>query len=141
MLILQRDRQQYFGADPVAVSSPLQPATVLQARREVAGIHVEDMLERYIVSLVAATRDLGTIDKQWQDFLVAGASPRASIGLLRTASALAYLRGQEYLTPEIILEIAPDVLRHRIVLGYAARASGVTADDIIRRILEYVPVP
>ncbi|MCG6970542.1 MAG: MoxR family ATPase [Gammaproteobacteria bacterium] len=141
LLILQRDRQQYFGADPVAVSSPLQPATVLQARREVAGIHVEDMLERYIVTLVAATRDIGTIDTQWQDFLVAGASPRASIGLLRTASALAYLRGQEYLTPEIILEIAPDVLRHRIVLGYAARASGVTADDIIARILEYVPVP
>jgi MoxR-like ATPase len=141
LLILQRDRQQYYGADPVAITSPLQPATVLKARREVAGIHVEEMLERYIVALVSATRDLGSIDKQWQDYLIAGASPRASIGLLRTASALAYLRGQEFVTPEVILEIAPDVLRHRIVLGYAARASGVTADDIIQRILEHVPVP
>lgn len=141
LLILQRDRQQYYGADPLAITSPLQPATVLQARREVAGIHVEEMLERYIVALVSATRDLGAIQKQWQDYLVAGASPRASIGLLRTASALAYLRGQEFVTPEVIMEIAPDVLRHRIVLGYAARASGVTADDIIQRILEHVPVP
>ena len=93
LLILQRDRQQYYGADPLAVSSPLHPQTVLQARREVAAIHVEEMLERYIVTLVAATRDLGAIDKQWGDYLVAGASPRASIGLLRAASALTYLRG------------------------------------------------
>jgi len=141
LLILQRDRQQYYGADPLAVSSPLKPATVLQARREVAGIHVEEMLERYIVSLVATTRDLGGIDREWTDYLVAGASPRASIGLLRVASALAYLRGQEYLSPEIIQEIAPDVLRHRIVLSYAARAASVSADDIIRRILDHVPVP
>ncbi len=141
LLILQRDRQQYYGANPVAISSPLHPETVLQARREVAGIHVEDMLERYIVALVAATRDLGAIDKQWHDYLVAGASPRASIGLLRAASALTYLRGQEYLTPEVIMEIAPDVLRHRIVMGYAARAAGKTADDLIHRILEHVPVP
>ncbi len=141
LLILQRDRQQYYGADPLAVSSPLKPATVLQARREVAGIHVEEMLERYIVSLVAATRNLGSIDRGWTDYLVAGASPRASIGLLRVASALAYLRGQEYLSPEIIQEIAPDVLRHRIVLSYAARAASVSADDIIRRILDHVPVP
>jgi MoxR-like ATPase len=141
LIILQRDRQQYYGADPLAISSPLHPETVLQARREVAGIHVEDMLERYIVALVAATRELGAIDKHWHDYLVAGASPRASIGLLRAASALTYLRGQEYLTPEVIMEIAPDVLRHRMVMGYAARAAGVTADDIIRRILEHVPVP
>lgn len=141
LLILQRDRQQYYGADPLAISSPLHPDTVLQARREVADIHVEDMLERYIVALVAATRELEVIDTQWQDYLVAGASPRASIGLLRAASALTYLRGQEYVTPEIIMEIAPDVLRHRIVLGYAARAASVTADDIIRRIMEHVPVP
>jgi MoxR-like ATPase len=84
---------------------------------------------------------LGVIDKDWHDYLVAGASPRASIGLLRAASALTYLRGQEYLTPEVIMEIAPDVLRHRMVMGYAARAAGITADDIIRRILEHVPVP
>lgn len=141
LLILQRDRKLYYGADPMAISSPLQPGTVLQARREVAGIHVAEMLERYIVAVVAATRDLQSMDKQWRDYLVAGASPRASIGLLRAASALAYLRGEEYVTPEVILEVAPDVLRHRIVLGYAARAAGVTADDIIRRVLEHVPVP
>ncbi|KPJ91213.1 MAG: AAA family ATPase [Gammaproteobacteria bacterium SG8_11] len=141
LLILKRDRQQYYGSDPVAISSPLHPQTVLQARREVADVHVEEMLERYIVHLVAATRDLGAINKQWQDYLVAGASPRASIGLLRAASALAYIRGQEYVTPEVIIEIAPDVLRHRIVLGYASRAAEVSADDIIAGILEHVPVP
>lgn len=109
--ILQRDRQRHFGAAPLAITSPLQPDTVLQARNEVAAVHVEDMLERYIVSLIAATRALETIDENWRDYLIAGASPRASIALLRAASALAYLRGRDYVTPEDIMAMAPDVLQ------------------------------
>jgi MoxR-like ATPase len=104
-------------------------------------MHVEEMLERYIVALVTATRRLEAIDASWRDYLIAGASPRASIALLRAASALAYLRGRDYVIPEDIMEMVPDVLRHRIVTGYAARADKVTPDHILRRILEHVPVP
>ena len=99
------------------------------------------MLERYIVSLVGATRQLEELNPDWQDYLVAGASPRASIALLRAASALAYLRGRDHVIPEDIIEMAPDVLRHRLILGYTARAAGVTQNDIIDSLLELIPVP
>jgi MoxR-like ATPase len=141
LLILRRDRQRHYGEDRMDMESPLHPDTVLAARREVAEVHVEEMLERYIVTLVAATRSLGEWHKDWRDYAVAGASPRASIALLRAASALAYLRGREHVTPEDIIDVAPDVLRHRIVLGYAARAAEVSADDIVRRLIELVPIP
>ena len=155
LLILKLDRKQHFGIDTDnglnglngvdgsngADSSPLKPETVLAARREVAEIHVEEVLEKYIVKLIGTTRNLGVIDEQWQDYLRAGASPRASIALLRASSAMAYLKGREFVIPEDIVEMAPDVLRHRIVLGHAARAANVDADMIIQRVLDVVPVP
>ncbi len=141
LLILKRDQQQHFGADHDTIASPLKPETVLAARREVAEIHVEEMLEKYIVQLIVSTRHLGEIDEQWQDYLRAGASPRASIALLRASSALAYINGREYVIPEDIVEMAPDVLRHRISLGHAARAADIDADSIIQRVLAEVPVP
>jgi len=99
------------------------------------------MLEKYIVALVGATRKLSDLNHNWEDFLIAGASPRASIALLRAASATAYLRGREHVIPEDIIEIAPDVIRHRLILGYAARAANVSRDDIIDYILEQIPIP
>ena len=119
----------------------MHPETVLTARREVAEIHVEEMLEKYIVALVGATRKLRTLNPQWEDFLIAGASPRASIALLRAASASAYIRGRDHVIPEDIIEIAPDVIRHRLILGYAARAANVSRDEIIQYIIEEIPIP
>lgn len=139
--ILQRDRARHYGEDKPALKSPLQPDTVLKARREVAEIHVETMLERYIVTLVGATRDLEKWQPMWKDYLMAGASPRASIALLRASSAMAYLRGRDHVTPDDIIDIAPDVLRHRIIPGYAARAAEVDRDTIIQTLIENVPVP
>jgi MoxR-like ATPase len=139
--IVQRDRRRHFGEDSPQLDSPLQPETVLAARREVAEIHVEPLLERYIVELVGCTRELARLEPEWADLLRSGASPRASIALLRAASALAYLRGREYVIPDDVIEIAPDVLRHRLVLDYTARAAGIDSDEIIRRILEFVPIP
>ena len=141
LVILQKDRAQHYGADEELISSPLHPQTVLTARREVAEIHVEEMLEKYIVSLAGATRNLSDLNPDWHDFLVAGASPRASIALLRAASAIAYLRGRDHVIPEDIIEIAPDVIRHRLILGYAARAANVNRDDIIKHIIDLVPIP
>lgn len=139
--ILQRDRAHHYGEDEDNLNSPLHPDTVLAARREVAEIHVEPMLERYIVSLSGATRQLEQWQADWQGFLLAGASPRASIAMLRASSALAYLRGRDHVIPDDIIDIAPDVLRHRLILGYAARAANVDKNMIINRLLEKVPVP
>ena len=139
--ILKQDRQRHFGEDRENIDSPLTPDTVLAARREVAEIHVEEMLERYIVSLVTATRQPGQWKPEWAGYLKVGASPRASIALLRAASALAYLRGRDYVTPEDIQDIAPDVFRHRLILDYAGRAADITIDDISQQLLETIPVP
>ena len=141
LIILKRDRDQHYGEDKLSLSSPLHPETVLTARREVAEIHVEEMLEKYIVALVGATRKLRMLNPQWEDFLIAGASPRASIALLRAASATAYIRGRDHVIPEDIIEIAPDVIRHRLILGYAARAANVSRDEIIQYIIEEIPIP
>ena len=139
--ILKQDRQRHFGEDNQNIDSPLTPDTVLAARREVAEMHVEEMLERYIVSLVTATRQPGQWKPEWEGYLKVGASPRASIALLRAASALAYLRGRDYVTPEDIQDIAPDVFRHRLILDYAGRAADITIDDISQQLLETIPVP
>jgi MoxR-like ATPase len=145
LLILQRDRKLHFGEDSNILEakkdSQLKPETVLQARHEVSEIHVEKVLEEYIVRLVGMTRDLGQLEASWQDYLRAGASPRASIALLRASSAMAYIKGRDYVLPEDIIAIAPDVLRHRIILSHSARAEKLDADSIIQRIIAEVPVP
>lgn len=106
-----------------------------------AEVYVDEMLEKYIVSIVTATRNLGEWNNDWSDYLLAGASPRASIALLRAASALAYMDGRDHVTPEDILQIAPDVLRHRLVMDYAGLAANITADDIITHLLSEIPIP
>jgi MoxR-like ATPase len=141
LAILRRDRKLHYGQDPSPVSSPLQPETVLQARREVAEIHVDEQLERYMVALIGATRHPEQWVEEWGDFVAVGASPRASLALLRAASALAYLRGRAYVIPEDIIDVAPDVLRHRVIPGFEARAVEIGADAIVRGLLERIPVP
>jgi MoxR-like ATPase len=139
--ILQRDRRLHFGTDEDTPVSPLHPDTVLQARREVAEIHVEEALERYIVALVGATREPGKWVDGWDDYVQVGASPRASLALLHAGSALAYLQGRDYLMPEDVIALAPDVLRHRIIPGFEARAAEVSVDTLIEKLVEQVPVP
>jgi MoxR-like ATPase len=139
--ILQLDRKHHYGVDDETLESPLQPETILLARREVAEIHVEQMLERYIVSIIGATRDLGQWLPDWSDYLQTGVSPRASIALLRASSALAYLQGRDHVIPDDILELAPDVLRHRLRLAYPARTAEIGPDAIIKALLERIPVP
>jgi MoxR-like ATPase len=147
LLILKRDRgiqqRQQHQQQKQSTDSELalHPEQVLQAREDVSRVHVSEVLEKYIVQLVGATRQLEKIDQDWKDYLQAGASPRASIALLRASSALAYLRGRDYVVPDDIIDIAPDVMRHRLVLGYAARAAEIDADAIIVRVLAGVPIP
>jgi MoxR-like ATPase len=107
-----------------------------------AGLYLDERIRNYIVALVGATRRPAEVGLGDLVPLVAfGASPRASIALARGTRALALVRGRAYVTPEDVKELAPSVLRHRLVLTYEAEAEGVTAEEIIDRILLAVEVP
>lgn len=139
--ILQRDRRSHFGDDKIVKETRLTPETVLKARHEVAEIHVEASLDKYVIKLVHATRQLGEWVEEWHDYVDFGASPRASLAMVRSASAYAYLHGRDYVIPDDIIAMANNVLRHRILLNYTAQANQVTADDIIDRLIKLVPAP
>jgi len=111
-------------------------------QKELSTIHIDKELEQYIVQLIAATRDpekfgLGEV----KSCLMFGASPRASIDLYKAAKAKAFLRGNTFVTPADIGYVIHNVLRHRIVLSYEARAKGMRSDEIISKIVETLPIP
>jgi MoxR-like ATPase len=136
--ILQR---MSSGAE-IPVTTLLDPATVLELRRQALAIHLDPRLADYIVDLVRSTREPGAIGLGTLTPLVAfGASPRASIALAQAARAHALLHGRTYVTPQDIQTLAPDVLRHRIVLTFEAEAEDVTSDAIVEQILAKVKVP
>jgi len=139
--ILQRDRQSHFGEDNKPLDTRISPETVLHARREVAEIHIEEVLDRYAVTIVNGTRQIEKWREDWKGFIEVGASPRATLALVRASSAHAYLAGRDYVIPDDIHEVARDVLRHRIILSLAARANRVSRDEIISGLLDKIPVP
>jgi MoxR-like ATPase len=117
-------------------------AEILAARREIAGLYMDDKITDYIVELVHATREPGAHGLPDVEPLIEyGASPRASIFLATCARAHAFLDGRGYVLPEDVKAIGPDVLRHRILTSYEAEAEEVTSDDLVRRIFEAVEVP
>lgn len=139
--ILRRDRAKHYGIDVEPDTSSLTPQNVLDARREVAEMHVAEPVEKYLVALVAATRKLETLDKALTGVLDVGASPRASLALLHAASAYAWLQGRDYVTPDDVAYLAPDVLRHRLAVSFAGRAQGLNSEKLVKRLLETVQVP
>ena len=98
-------------------------------------------VEDYLVHLVLATREPAPYGRELADWLRFGASPRATLGLDRCARARAWLRGRDYVSPEDIQAVAPDVLRHRVLLSYQAEAEGRTAQGFVEELLRLVPVP
>ena len=143
LMILQRDRERLAGGEKSAASgtSVIDVQTVLAAREEVKRIHLDAILEQYIVALVGATRTIGEWVPAFAGFIEVGASPRGSLAIAHAAAALAYLKGREFVTPDDILEVAPDCLRHRIIPSFTARMEKISRDDMIRKLLEVVPVP
>ncbi|TVQ91934.1 MAG: MoxR family ATPase [Deltaproteobacteria bacterium] len=113
---------------------------VVRAQQMVQRIRVTDVLMRYIVDLVRATRDPASVNKKLAGTIEYGASPRASIALAATARAHAFLDGRAYALPEDVKAVAPDVLRHRILPTYEAEADGLTPDNLVERILSLVDV-
>ena len=121
---------------------PVCTVEQLQAARElVRHVKVTEVLMRYIVNLVRATRQPDQVDKAMATSIEFGASPRASIALAAAARAHAFLDGRGYALPEDVKAIAPDVLRHRILPTYEAEADGLTSDKLVARLLEKVEQP
>jgi MoxR-like ATPase len=125
-------------------------AELLALRSEVDAIHVADAIQDYVLALVRETRAIAVANQNGpaggaaassRPLLAYGASPRASIGLYQAGKALAWLRDQDHVSPPIIQEIFLDVMRHRIGLTYEAEAEGLSADAILRQVLDRTPVP
>ncbi len=120
---------------------------LLRIRADVASVRVDDDLVSYLVAIVGATRPLAEVrkDRRQRDdylkYISFGASPRASIALYQCARIQAFFEGRAFVIPEDIKNVASAVLRHRLVLSYEAGADGLTADDIIGKVLSIVPLP
>lgn len=126
----------------VALKRLAEPEQVLSARTTIESLHLDSRLADYIVDLVRATRDPAAVGLGNLGAMIAyGASPRASIALAQTARAHAFLRGRDYVSPEDVQALAPDVMRHRIVLTFDAESEGLDTDDVVRQVLDAVPVP
>lgn len=127
---------------PAAVGAVLDRDRLLELRQVADGVYLDDKLKRYILDLITATREpeahgLGDL----ADLIAFGASPRATLFLARAAKGMALLRGRDAVLPEDIKDVAPDVLRHRLVATFEAEAEEITPDDLIARLLQRTRVP
>ena len=139
--ILRRDRARHFGQEQAKLQTLLTPEKVMQARRLVAEQYISEPVEQYMVNLISATRKLETLSDDLAGVLQVGASPRASIALLHAASANAWLQGRDFVTPDDVISMLSDVLRHRLLLSFQGKSQQWTADKVIQQILVKVPVP
>ena len=137
-------RQMARTAAPAPVAAVLQPADFRRLRGLVERIYVDEQVEEYLVDLVYATREPARFGPELAGLaglIEYGASPRATIYLALAARAYALLHGRGYVTPQDVKTMAPDVLRHRVIVSYEAEAEERTADDLVNAILDAVPVP
>ena len=125
-----------------AVQKVLTTEQLLGLQQQADRVYVDPALIEYAVRMVTATRkpkDHGL--KELEHYILFGASPRASINLILTARALAFVRGRNYALPQDVLDMALDVMRHRLVLSFEALSDNVTGDDLLKKILERIPIP
>lgn len=129
-------------AEPPAPIQPIiTPEQILRARQTVDEIYIDDKIKAYIIDLIFATREPEQAGLHLEEYIKYGASPRATISLTLAARAHAFMEGRGYVTPQDIKSVAPDVLRHRLLLTYEAEAEELTSDQLIRQILAEIPVP
>ncbi|MCP5283723.1 MAG: MoxR family ATPase [Burkholderiaceae bacterium] len=127
---------------PVSVATVADTAQLQALQAQCRGVYVDPSLMQYAVKLVSATRRPAKYGlPELEKYLTYGASPRATIGLIEGAKALALLRGRPYALPEDMVDLVPDVLRHRLVPSYEALAEGLSSDDLVQRVMKKIPVP
>jgi MoxR-like ATPase len=125
-----------------AVQEVLTTEQLQALQKEADRVYVDPALIEYAVRMVTATRkpkDVGL--KELEHYFLFGASPRASINLILTGRALAFVRGRNYALPQDVLDMAFDVMRHRLVLSYEALSDNISSDDLLKKILDRIPVP
>ncbi len=134
--------------DAMATSSPkleVDPVTdvkdIVTSRQVVNSIYMDEKIRDYIVALIHATRQPAPLAPHLKLLIRCGASPRGTINLALAAKAAAFLEGRNYVTPQDVKSLAPDILRHRVLLSYEAEAEGVTSEEVVRILLDKLPVP
>ncbi|MEU0507560.1 MoxR family ATPase, partial [Nocardia sp. NPDC005998] len=131
-----------MGVTPPEAKPILEPVELIRLQQVAANTFVHHALVDYVVRVIAATRkpaDFGMQDVA--NWIAYGASPRASLGIIAAARAVALIRGRDYVVPQDVVEVIPDVLRHRLVLSYDALADEISPDDVIKRVLQTVGLP
>ncbi|MBF0212497.1 MAG: MoxR family ATPase [Magnetococcales bacterium] len=144
ILHLVRDEAKQEGGSDLLPPSPIRKvptSTIMAARREVLEVHMAEAVEHYLLHLIQATRAPEKYGSELAGMVQYGASPRATIALDRCAKAHAWLAGRNFVTPEDVRALAPEVLRHRLLLTFEAEARGATPDGFIEQLLRRVPAP
>lgn len=136
ILALSRQEARHEQSSTI---EPLSQKTLLAARQEIGQVHMSDAVEEYLVQLILATRNSESYGGELAQWLDYGASPRATIALDSCSRALAWMEGRDFVTPDDIRAITHDVLRHRLILSFEAEASGITANQVIDKLLDTVP--
>jgi MoxR-like ATPase len=130
------------GGVPIAIKHVATPQAILEARRRIAELYMDDRIVDYIVDIVHATREPASAGlSDLVPLIEFGASPRATISLAQASRAHAFLRGRAFVTPDDVKAIGPDVLRHRVLTTYEAEAEEITSDEIVRRVLAKIESP
>ena len=133
---------RFSTSQNITLSQIINKDSIFKIREEVEKIHIDDEVKQYIIDLIFATRYPEKYGlKELKPLIHSGASPRATIDLVKVAKAMAYLNGKDYLSPVDIAQIIHEVLRHRIILTYEAEAEEISVDKVIERVLEGVKIP
>lgn len=138
---LQILRKMATSSPKIDIANVIAPADVVKLRELTDEIYMDEQIEEYIVNIVEATREPEKYKLQMSDMIRFGASPRATIFLAMASRAHALIQGRGYVTPQDVKAIGMDVLRHRVLISYEAEAEEKSAEDIIQKIFDTVPVP
>ncbi|TMU71927.1 MoxR family ATPase [Pseudomonas fluorescens] len=142
VLRLLRNEEFAQGANTTSAKGfSLAQDVIFAARKEVSAVHVSPAIDSYLIDLINATRHPADYDEDLARWIAIGASPRGGIGLDRCARADAWLQGQDFVSPDNVRAVVHPVLRHRLQLSYDAVADGVSADQVLDRILDKVAIP
>ena len=133
--------KRFASLNKIKTDVVIEPQEILEARKIVDEIYIDEKIHDYIIDIVFATRNPGQYGLEIGSLIQYGASPRASIYLNQASKAYAFIQNRGYVTPQDVKSVCPDILRHRIILSYEAEAEDVTTDNIIKTILERIDVP
>lgn len=138
--ILQLARGEAMQQAPLTIDELITQSQIMEARQDVMSVHMEPVVEEYIIQLINATRNPSSYHSNLSNWLEYGASPRGTIALDRCSRAHAWLQGRNYVNPDDVQAVAHDVLRHRLIVSFEAESDGKNTDQIIDLLIKVVPV-